>query len=68
MRSSTLIALMFLFPFVLWGAESEPPSLELLEFLAEGAMVDGRWTDPVEVDEMTRLQQNTLVDEVERDE
>lgn len=35
------------------GEEEEPPSLELLEFLADWETSEGRWIDPTELDQWT---------------
>lgn len=65
MKSSKAAALLFTFPFLLWAEEATTPSLELFEFLAEGARVDGQWVDPVEVDEMMIPETVSSGDEVE---
>jgi hypothetical protein len=63
-RVSSLVAMAFLFHSLLWAADAVAPSLELLEFLAEGAVVDGQWTDPVAVQEMSVSQAGNTGDEV----
>jgi len=55
---------MCVFPSLLWAIDSDVPSLDLLEYLAEGAVVDGKWTDPVEVQEMSVVQADNAGDEV----
>jgi hypothetical protein len=58
-----LFATLLMFHAPLW-ADDEVPSLEFLEFLAEGAVVDGQWTDPVEVGTLNVAQQGKTGDEV----
>jgi len=59
-----LVVMMLLFPSLLWATDADTPGLDFLEFLAEGAVVDGKWTDPVEVRQMTVTQAAGSGDEV----
>ena len=49
----SFFTLLFMFHSLLWAADAVAPSLELLEFLADGAVVDGQWTDPMEVQDLS---------------
>jgi len=64
MEFRILLVMLFVFPSLLWASDADSPSLDFLEFLAEGAVVDGKWTDPVEVREMTVSQTANSDDEV----
>ena len=64
MGSKMLLVMLFVFPSLLWASDAGTPSLDFLEFLAEGAVVDGKWTDPVEVREMSVSQTENSGDEV----
>lgn len=55
--------LVLMFHALAWADDVEAPSLELLEFLAEGTEIDGQWLDPVRMSELT--QQSTAGLDVE---
>lgn len=59
-----LLVILLVFPSLLWASDAGAPSLDFLEFLAEGAVVDGKWTDPVEVREMSVSETAKSGDEV----
>jgi len=52
-RASDLLLLFMLFTVRVWAEEIELPSLELLEFLAEGLEIDGQLLDPISINEQT---------------
>ena len=43
-----MVVLMNMSAFIARGAEQDPPSIELLEFLGEWETQDGNWVDPTE--------------------
>lgn len=64
MTYRVLIVMLLVSPSLLWATDADTPGLDFLEFLAEGAVVDGKWTDPVEVREMSVSQAEKSGDEV----
>lgn len=63
-RFKAIFVLVFMVNSLLWAADAIAPSLELLEFLAEGAVVDGQWTDPMEVQDLSVSQAEDMGVEV----
>ena len=48
-----LVVVLSLWASAVCGEEEEPPSLELLEFLADWETSEGRWIHPTELDQWT---------------
>ena len=63
-----LVMILMLFSSLAGADEDDSPSLELLEFLAEGTEVDGQWMDPVKMNELTQPSSSTLNEESQGDE
>jgi len=63
-----LVMILMLFSSLAGADEDDSPSLELLEFLAEGTEVDGQWMDPVKMNELTQRSSSTLNEESQGDE
>jgi hypothetical protein len=50
------------------GAEQDPPSIELLEFLGEWETRDGTWVDPMEFKDVVLPDEEQKDEEQKRDE
>jgi len=63
-----LAIILMLFSSLAGAEEDDSPSLELLEFLAEGMEVDGQWMDPIRMNELTQHSTSRQNEESQGDE